>query len=88
MASGTIDVPRNWIVQTVMVYLQHNVTTDITWPKAFPHACVSAIAQSAQAGFASPGTISVSDTTASGCKVHQVNTASAVLGVLVTAIGY
>lgn len=68
--------------------LSHNTRTSITFPRAFKNSCFIVIPFCTQLGFSAGSTISVGDITKSGCKINQVNQASAAMNIYYIAIGY
>ena len=66
----------------------HHTDVDITFPTAFPSACIGVLAICKQGTYSAPSTITVNDYSKTGFTIHQSNSASATMSIHWIAFGY
>lgn len=66
----------------------HHTEVDITFPTAFPSACIGVLAICKQTTYSVPSTITVSEYSKTGFTIHQANTASTTMSIHWIAFGY
>ena len=87
-SGNSITLPSGFIIKWGNTSVNNNATKTVTFPTAFPTACIIVIAVNAQVGFGAADAVSVGQQNASSFKVAQVNGASASMGINWIAFGY